>query len=91
MLMKSQIIYKIKIEGVDENIFKTIKYNIISDKLKDDFVCYDLDELENNDTLLYSLKRIGRLDGAKSTDLLMKYASIIERPALDVYYGNKIE
>jgi hypothetical protein len=89
---RKQILSKIKIEeGVNETIFKTIKYNIIADKLKDDFVCYDLDELENNDTLLYRLKRIGRLDSAKSADLLMKYASIIERPALDVYYGNKME
>jgi hypothetical protein len=88
---RKQILGKIKIEeGINETIYKTIKYNIIADKLKDDFVCYDLDELENNDTLLYSLKRIGRLDSAKSADLLMKYASIIERPALDVYYG-KIE
>lgn len=89
---RKEILCKIRIDNdVNEDISKTIKYNIIADKLKDDFVCYDLDELENNDTLLYSLKRIGRLDSAKSMDLLMKYASIIERPALDVYYGNKIE
>jgi hypothetical protein len=89
---RKEILSKITIEdGVNEKITKTIKYNIIADKLKDDFVCYDLDELENNDTLLYSLKRIGRLDSAKSADLLMKYASIIERPALDVYYGDKME
>jgi hypothetical protein len=89
---RKEVLSKITIEeGVNENISKTIKYNIIADKLKDDFVCYDLDELENNDTLLYNFKRIGRLESAKSADLLMKYASIIERPALDVYYGNKTE
>jgi hypothetical protein len=89
---RKEILSKIRFEeDINENISKTIKYNILADKLKDDFVCYELDELENNDTLLYSLKRIGRLDSAKSADLLMKYASIIERPALDVYYGDKIE
>jgi hypothetical protein len=92
MQKRKETIEKIKInESVDMDTVNEIRYNIITDKLKDDFISYDLTELENTDTLLYDLKRIGRLDYEKSTDLLMKYASIIERPALDVYYGNKIE
>lgn len=45
-------------------------------------------ERNNNDyTVVYNCKRIGRLDRTRATGLLMSYTSIIQRPAYEMDFG----
>jgi hypothetical protein len=79
-----------------ENLFGKMitnpKNKNVSNELIEILFCDDLFrckyEKNNNDyTIVYNCKRIGRLDRTRATGLLMSYTSTIQRPAYEMDFG----
>jgi hypothetical protein len=80
-------------EGFLEKIPTDPENNNVKNELMEILFCDDLfrskyEKNENDYTVVYNCKRIGRLNRVRATGLLMSYTSIIQRPAYEMDFGH---
>jgi hypothetical protein len=88
-LIKKKIEREVK---TGEKLMETSNENNITNRIIEILFCDDLFQSKYKKTdkgyaVIYNCKRIGRLDRARATGLLMSYTSTIQRPAYEMDFG----